>query len=77
VKVGGSLLGLTDWPDRLADLVAQLNAQAPQPLLVVGGGHVVDGLREIDAASPRPTPPVAADRPSARAPAGTGRSAKT
>ena len=53
VKVGGSLLGLTDWPDRLADLVAQLNAQAPQPLLVVGGGHVVDGLREIDAASPR------------------------
>lgn len=49
VKVGGSLLGLQGWPTLLAELVADLNA----PLLVVGGGRVVDGLREIDAASPR------------------------
>ncbi|NCX98202.1 MAG: hypothetical protein EBX35_06420 [Planctomycetia bacterium] len=52
VKVGGSLLALRDWPERLAELVAA----SPAPLLVVGGGRVVDGLREIDAANPRPTP---------------------
>lgn len=52
VKVGGSLLALRDWPERLAELVTA----RPVPLLVVGGGSVVDGLREIDAANPRPTP---------------------
>ena len=54
VKVGGSLLGLPSWPERLAELMAFLDLEPPAPLLVVGGGRVVDGLREIDAASRRP-----------------------
>ena len=55
VKVGGSLLGLPGWPTLLADLIATLGDETTPPLLIVGGGSVVDGLREIDAASPRPT----------------------
>jgi len=31
-----------------------LLADCPGPLVVVGGGRIVDGLRAIDAASPRP-----------------------
>lgn len=54
VKVGGSLLGLDGWPERLADLVAAVGDEPPALVLVVGGGRVVDGLREIDGASPRP-----------------------
>ena len=54
VKVGGSLLSLPAWPERLAELIACLDFEPPAPLLVVGGGRVVDGLREIDAARPRP-----------------------
>ena len=54
VKVGGSLLGLHGWPARLTDLIAALGDRPPAPLLIVGGGRVVDGLREIDAAGPRP-----------------------
>jgi hypothetical protein len=54
VKVGGSLLGMRHWPEVLAELVAPLVGGSPAPLLVVGGGRVVDGLREIDAAAPRP-----------------------
>lgn len=50
VKVGGSLLAMPGWPEALAALVAGL----PASLVVVGGGGVVDGLRAIDAASPRP-----------------------
>lgn len=51
LKVGGSLLVKPGWPDILKDLLAAIE----QPLLVVGGGAVVDGLRVIDAASPRPS----------------------
>ena len=54
VKIGGSLLGLHGWPELLADLITPLGDKVPEPLLIVGGGRVVDGLREIDAASPRP-----------------------
>jgi len=50
VKVGGSLLGLYAWPERLAELLADIST----PLLVVGGGSVVEGLRQIDEVSPRP-----------------------
>lgn len=50
VKVGGSLLGRAAWPDEIAALLAELGPA----VLVVGGGGVVDGLRAIDAASPRP-----------------------
>jgi aspartokinase-like uncharacterized kinase len=50
LKIGGSLLLRPDWPTLLQTLVATLD----HPLLVVGGGAVVDGLRAIDAANPRP-----------------------
>lgn len=50
VKVGGSLLGQPGWPDSLAALVADLRPA----IVVVGGGAIVDGLRTIDAACPRP-----------------------
>ena len=51
VKVGGSLFVRPFWPADLRDLLRH----ASGPLtLVVGGGAVVDGLRTIDAASPRP-----------------------
>ncbi len=50
VKIGGSLLRHSDWPGAIATLVAD---QA-SPLVVVGGGPVVDGLRLIDTFSPRP-----------------------
>ena len=54
VKVGGSLLGLPDWPERLAELIGCLDFEPLAPLFVVGGGRVGDGLRELDAARPRP-----------------------
>lgn len=51
VKLGGSLLARPQWPVEIAGLVADL----PRPcVLIVGGGAVVDGLRAIDAAVPRP-----------------------
>ena len=50
VKFGGSLLTRSAWPDDLVALLTVLEA----PLLVIGGGPVVDGLRAIDAACPRP-----------------------
>jgi aspartokinase-like uncharacterized kinase len=50
LKVGGSLLASSDWPAALAELTSQID----RPLLVVGGGGIVDGLRAIDAANPRP-----------------------
>lgn len=50
VKVGGSLLTSPGWAETLAKLLHELT----DPLLIVGGGKLVDGLRAIDAASPRP-----------------------
>ena len=52
LKVGGSLLSWPDWPRLLDRLVAGVG---DVPLaIVVGGGAVVDGLRQIDAAAPQP-----------------------
>jgi aspartokinase-like uncharacterized kinase len=52
LKVGGSLLSWHDWPRLLDRLVAEVG---DVPLaIVVGGGSVVDGLRQIDAAAPQP-----------------------
>ena len=51
IKFGGSLLGRTSWPDELRTLVAGF---AGPTTIVVGGGAVVEGLRAIDTASPRP-----------------------
>jgi aspartokinase-like uncharacterized kinase len=50
LKIGGSLLLRHDWPTLLRSLVAALD----HPLLIVGGGAVVDGLRAIDDANPQP-----------------------
>jgi len=50
IKMGGSLLARPMWPDELATLLAGRDG----PLVIVGGGAVVDGLRAADAVSPRP-----------------------
>ncbi|MFM8734033.1 MAG: hypothetical protein ACKOC8_02410 [Pirellulales bacterium] len=52
VKFGGSLLARRDWP---ADLLAVVQRQGSPVTVVVGGGRIVDGLRELDAACPLPT----------------------
>lgn len=49
VKFGGSLLLRPTWPDDLRAIVA---ACPGSPIVVVGGGPVVDGLRAIDVAAP-------------------------
>lgn len=47
LKLGGSLLLLPDWPHRLT---TWLEAHpAPLNLLLVGGGQIVDAVRELDA----------------------------
>lgn len=46
VKVGGSLLDLPDLGMRLLDLVAL--TRTATPLLIVGGGGVVEELRRLD-----------------------------
>lgn len=47
LKLGGSLLLLPDWPERLT---AWLQANpAPMNLLLVGGGQIVNAVRELDA----------------------------
>lgn len=51
VKIGGSLLARNGWPAELAALIVALPRP---PILVVGGGVVVDGLRTLDAACPQP-----------------------
>ena len=56
IKLGGSLLSQPGWPQGITELLRALSAQSPESpaLLVVGGGSVVEGLRQIDAASPQP-----------------------
>ncbi len=51
VKLGGSLLTRASWPEDVGALILSYAA----PVVVVGGGPIVDGLRRIDAARPRPT----------------------
>ncbi|MCE9630973.1 MAG: hypothetical protein K8S94_09730 [Planctomycetia bacterium] len=51
VKFGGSLLARPRWPDELRVLLAEVPGPAT---VVVGGGAMVDGLRSIDQANPRP-----------------------
>jgi aspartokinase-like uncharacterized kinase len=51
VKLGGSLLGLPDWPARVAGLLAAIDRPVT---IVVGGGEVVEGLRRLDAVCPQP-----------------------
>jgi 5-(aminomethyl)-3-furanmethanol phosphate kinase len=52
LKLGGSLLSWPDWPWLLDRLITGVG---DMPLVVVvGGGAVVDGLRQIDSAAPQP-----------------------
>jgi len=51
LKLGGSLLVRPRWPEMIAALLASLPGDV---IVVSGGGALVDGLREIDAAAPRP-----------------------
>ncbi len=47
VKLGGSLLARRDWPQRLRDWLSA-NTEA-STLVVVGGGELVESIRELDA----------------------------
>lgn len=53
LKIGGSLLTRPDWPQLIRARVEEFDPASP-PLLVVGGGRIVDGLRAIDAVAPQP-----------------------
>lgn len=49
LKIGGSLLARRDSPERIASLLAgEFSGQ--QVNLLIGGGKVIDALRELDAA---------------------------
>ena len=48
VKLGGSLIGLPDLPARLRNLLGDF--ARPRPILVTGGGAIVDTLRDWDRA---------------------------
>lgn len=55
IRFGGSLLGRSDWPERAADtldLPFPGGQAAGARTLVVGGGSVVEGLRDIARARP-------------------------
>jgi aspartokinase-like uncharacterized kinase len=54
VKVGGSLLGSADLPRRLRAWLAAEAAAHPDThfVLTVGGGKLVDAVRELDAQTP-------------------------
>ena len=54
IKVGGSLLKRPGWPMLLGNLVAAESTGQRPVRLVVGGGPVVDGLRQLDQAEPQP-----------------------
>ncbi len=48
VKVGGSLLEWSELPGRLAGLLAGPELGGAVPLLIVGGGAIVEELRRLD-----------------------------
>ena len=54
MKVGGSLLNRSRWPILLGDLIAAESAGQRPVHLIVGGGPLVDGLRQLDRAEPQP-----------------------
>lgn len=54
IKVGGSLLKRPGWPTLVGNLVAAESTGQRPVRLVVGGGPVVDGLRQLDQAEPQP-----------------------
>ena len=47
LKLGGSLLLISDWPRRLHNWLSQY--PAPLNLLLVGGGEIVESVRRLDA----------------------------
>ncbi len=48
-KLGGSLLSLPDFPDRIQSRLAAANRRVPlATLMVVGGGELIDAVRSLD-----------------------------
>ncbi len=54
IKIGGSLLAEPGTMRRVADWLAATRRRGATRLLIAGGGPVVEGLREIDAANGLP-----------------------
>ena len=54
IKLGGSLLSRSRWPILLEDLITAESAGQRSVYLIVGGGPLVDGLRQLDRAEPQP-----------------------
>lgn len=54
IKLGGSLLRIPGWPAAVRRLLAAEAARHQTIGLVVGGGPLVDGLRQLDQAEPQP-----------------------
>ena len=54
IKLGGSLLKRAGWPTLIGKLVAAESTGQRPVRLVVGGGPVVDGLRQLDQAEAQP-----------------------
>ena len=54
IKLGGSLLNRSSWPILLGDLIAAESTGQRPVHLIVGGGPLVDGLRQLDQVEPQP-----------------------
>ena len=54
IKLGGSLLNRSRWPILLEALITAESAGQRPVHLIVGGGPLVDGLRQLDRAEPQP-----------------------
>lgn len=54
IKLGGSLLRIPGWPAAVRRLLAAEAARQRPIGLVVGGGPLVDGLRQLDQTEPQP-----------------------
>jgi aspartokinase-like uncharacterized kinase len=54
IKIGGSLLSRSGWPMLVGDLITAESAGQRLVHLIVGGGPIVDGLRQIDQVEPQP-----------------------
>ena len=50
IKIGGSLLLWPHWPIFLSTLIKDFDGA---PIVIIGGGAIVNGLRQIDRAAPQ------------------------
>lgn len=54
IKLGGSLLRRPGWPEAVGSLLEREAVGRAATWLVIGGGPVVDGLRQLDQIEPQP-----------------------